>query len=51
MKDICLCNCSNIFSFLHHLISDEKREFVILVIYSAGYVVFLELVAERLIYV
>jgi hypothetical protein len=42
---------SLIFSFLHHLISDEKRELVILVIYSAGYVLFLELVAERLIYV
>lgn len=49
MKDICLCNFSKFFSFLHHLISDGKRELVILVIYSAAYVVFLELVGERLI--
>lgn len=35
------------FSFLHHLCSDAKRELVILVIYSAGYVVFLKLVGEQ----
>lgn len=34
---------------IFRLISDEKRELVFLVIYSAGYVGFLELVGERLI--